>query len=135
MEMAAAQPLLLILTFADAGFRPAFASPRQRFVMLSINTPRALLLRRVNTSLSGTLFFSMCWCIRDVVHFDSRVHAAIKPSHYIRRATWPRKLRRQRSPARSPRRSKSRLKKIAGGLMPARHESLQDDLLLEANFR
>jgi hypothetical protein len=22
----------------------------------------------------------MCWCIRDVVHFDSRVHAAI---HYI----------------------------------------------------
>src|SRR5207247_9489224 len=28
--------------------------------------------------------------------FDSRVHAATKPSHYIRRATWPRKLRRQR---------------------------------------
>ena len=52
--------------------------------------------RRVNTSLSGTLFFSMCWCIRDVVHFDSRVHAAIKPSHYIRRATWPRKRRRRR---------------------------------------
>jgi hypothetical protein len=46
--------------------------------------------------LKPTLFFSMCWCIRDVVHFDSRVHAAIKPSHYIRRATWPRKLRRQR---------------------------------------
>ena len=50
----------------------------------------------VNTSLSRTLFFWMCWCIRDAVHFDSRVHAAIKPSHYIRRATWPRKLRRQR---------------------------------------
>jgi hypothetical protein len=32
----------------------------------------------------------------NVVHLDSRVHAAIKPSHYIRRATWPRKLRRQR---------------------------------------
>ena len=23
----------------------------------------------------------MRWCIRDVVHLDSRVHAAIKPSH------------------------------------------------------
>ncbi len=29
----------------------------------------------VNTSLSGTLFFSVCWCIRDVVHLDPRVHA------------------------------------------------------------
>ena len=35
----------------------------------------------VNTSLSGKLFFSVRWCIRDVVHLDSRVHAAIKPSH------------------------------------------------------
>jgi hypothetical protein len=40
-----------------------------------------LAFRHVNTSLSGTVFFSMCWCIRDAVHFDSRVHAAIKPSH------------------------------------------------------
>ena len=32
--------------------------------------------RCVNTSLSGTLFFSVCWCIREVVHIDSRVHAA-----------------------------------------------------------
>ncbi|MBR0796187.1 hypothetical protein JQ615_12390 [Bradyrhizobium jicamae] len=30
----------------------------------------------VNTSLSWTLFFSTCWCIRDVVHLDSRVRAA-----------------------------------------------------------
>ena len=36
---------------------------------------------RINTSLSGTLFFFECWCIRDGVHLDSRVHAAIKPSH------------------------------------------------------
>jgi len=42
---------------------------------------RALTLFPVNTSLSGTLFFWMRWCIRDVVHLDSRVHAAIKPSH------------------------------------------------------
>ena len=27
------------------------------------------------------MFFLSCWCIRDVVHLDSRVHAAIKPSH------------------------------------------------------
>jgi hypothetical protein len=39
---------------------------------------------------STVLVYSGC------VHLDSRVHAAIKPSHYIRRATWPRKLRRQR---------------------------------------
>jgi len=34
----------------------------------------------INTSLSWTLFFSICWCIRNEVHFDSRMHAAIKPS-------------------------------------------------------
>ena len=38
----------------------------------------------VNTSVSGTMFFLMCWCIRNAVGFYSRVHAAIKPSHYIR---------------------------------------------------
>src|SRR5579883_1619351 len=37
--------------------------------------------RGVNTSLSGKLFFLARWCIRDGVHLDSRVHAAIKPSH------------------------------------------------------
>jgi hypothetical protein len=31
----------------------------------------------INTSLSGTLFFLMCWCMREEVHFDSRVHAAM----------------------------------------------------------
>jgi hypothetical protein len=37
----------------------------------------------VNTSLSGTLFFLSCWCIRDVVHLDPRVHAAIKAISHI----------------------------------------------------
>jgi hypothetical protein len=62
----------------------------------STNARRASPHFSVNTSLSRKLFFSTCWCIRDVVHFDSRVHAATKPSHLHRRATWPRKLRRQR---------------------------------------
>jgi hypothetical protein len=53
-----------------------FASLRERVVALSRIAHCALPLRGVNTSLSGTLFFSMCWCIRDEVHFDSRVHAA-----------------------------------------------------------
>jgi hypothetical protein len=48
---------------------------------LSRRTPCARSLRRVNTSLSGTLFFSQRWCIRKGVHFDSRMHAATKPSH------------------------------------------------------
>jgi hypothetical protein len=38
--------------------------------------------RGINTSLSGTLFFLMCWCMREEVHFDSRVHAAISQLTY-----------------------------------------------------
>jgi hypothetical protein len=53
-----------------------FASLRERAVVLSGIAHCALSLRVVNTSLSGTLFFPMCWCIREEVHFDSRVHAA-----------------------------------------------------------
>ena len=45
-------------------------------VVLTTDARCVLSDRRVNTSLSGTLFFSMCWCIRDAVHFDSRMHAA-----------------------------------------------------------
>src|SRR5258708_30806709 len=85
-----------ILTIDGAGFHAQLAALRECIVVLSMNARSKSSLGHVNTSLSRTLFFSMCWCIRDAVHFDSRVHAAIKPSHYIRRATWPRKLRRQR---------------------------------------
>jgi hypothetical protein len=53
-----------------------FASSCERVAALSRIAHCALPLRSVNTSLSWTLFFSMCWCIRDEVHFDSRVHAA-----------------------------------------------------------
>ena len=48
---------------------------------IAANTHRVRLIILVNTSLSGTVFFSTCWCIRDAVHFDSRMHAATKPSH------------------------------------------------------
>ena len=53
----------------------------ERFNVASLFAHRAHAARRVNTSLSGKLFFLARWCIRDVVHLDSRVHAAIKPSH------------------------------------------------------
>ena len=57
------------------------ASIRVRFGGASIIARGAHTASGVNTSLSGKLFFSLRWCIRDVVHLDSRVHAAIKPSH------------------------------------------------------
>jgi hypothetical protein len=53
-------------------------------------TPRAVRLRRarqaharcaVNTSLSETLFFSSCWCIRDEVHSIPECTQRLKPSH------------------------------------------------------
>jgi len=59
-----------------ANFRALPARLQKQFVVLIANAHRAMLGLRVNTSLSGTLFFSMRWCIRDAVHFDSRMHAA-----------------------------------------------------------
>jgi hypothetical protein len=76
--------------------RQSLASARAHFVVASLIARRARTARAVNTSLSGKLFFLVRWCIRDAVHLDSRVHAAIKAISRHRRATWRRKLRRQR---------------------------------------
>ena len=95
-ENPAAQGLLAILTAGGIDFSRTISHRCSNALPCVDECAQQVCDRHVNTSLSRTLFFSMCWCIRDAVHFDSRVHAATKPSHYIRRATWPRKLRRQR---------------------------------------
>jgi hypothetical protein len=59
-------------------FRALTISPAEKFLVPFAKKRRMLRCSRVNTSLSGTLFFFECWCIRDGVHLDSRVHAAIK---------------------------------------------------------
>jgi hypothetical protein len=80
-ETIAAQSLSAIPAIKLLDFHASFASSRGRVAVLSINVHRQLARRHVNTSLSWTLFFLMCWCIRDAVHLDSRVHAAIRLSH------------------------------------------------------
>jgi hypothetical protein len=74
----------------------AVASSCTRRAGLRVEVRCARSLPPVNTSLSGTLFFSVCWCIRDVVHLDSRVHAACTAISLDRRALWLRKRRRRR---------------------------------------
>jgi hypothetical protein len=95
-ETPAAWALLAILTIAGVGFSRTIRIVTRTYCGVVARRARRARASPCQHFLKRTLFFSMCWCIRDVVHFDSRVHAAIKPSHYIRRATWPRKLRRQR---------------------------------------
>jgi hypothetical protein len=56
-KIPAAQALLDMLTIADVGFCASFASTCEGFVVLSISASHALSHRRVNTSLSRTLFF------------------------------------------------------------------------------
>ena len=47
-----------------------FASSRKRNAVCFDDARCILGVRCVNTSLSETLFFLPCWCIRDVVHLD-----------------------------------------------------------------
>jgi hypothetical protein len=67
-KMPAAQSLLAILTVGVVGFHAHLASLRECIMVLSMNARSKSALGHVNTSLSRTLFFSMCWCIRDAVH-------------------------------------------------------------------
>jgi len=95
-KMPAAQAFSAISTNARTGFSCVFASFRQCIAVLSTTARRALSHRRVNTSLSGTLFFLWCWCIRDACISIPECTQRLSHLTYIRRATWPRKLRRQR---------------------------------------
>ena len=67
----------------------------------------------VNTSLSRTLFFRMCWCIRNEVHFDSRVHAAIKPSHFDQEGNMAKKAKKAKKTVKKAKKAKSAVKKTA----------------------
>jgi hypothetical protein len=57
LEMPAVQLFLAISKIANAIFRALFASSCEWIVALSTAARRALSHRRVNTSLSGKLFF------------------------------------------------------------------------------
>jgi hypothetical protein len=59
------------------------ASARMRMIVVMGDVRCAVEHRSVNTSLSRKLFFSVCWCIRDAVHLDSRMHAANEAISHI----------------------------------------------------
>ena len=56
----------------------------------------------------------MCWCIRNVVHFDSRVHAAIKPSHFIQEGNMAKKAKKAKKATKSAvKKTAKKTKKVA----------------------
>ena len=59
-------------------------------------TPHAIANESSLLILPGTLFFLWCWCIRDACISIPECTQRLSHLTYIRRATWPRKLRRQR---------------------------------------
>lgn len=92
----------------------------------------------VNTSLSGKLFFLVRWCIRDVVHLDSRVHEQTKAISLTLGGQHGQESEEgeegeERSEedceedpqGREEEEVTSLLSKVAGDLMPARHWSLR----------
>jgi hypothetical protein len=76
----AAQSLPACLTNASVDLSGTFCiADRKHRDWLDRRASRARALLRQHF-LKRALFFSLCWCIRDAVHLDSRVHAANKPS-------------------------------------------------------
>jgi hypothetical protein len=55
----------------------------------------------------------MCWCIRDVVHFDSRVHAAIKPSHYNQEGNMAKKAKKAKKAKSAVKKTAKKTRKVA----------------------
>src|SRR6266496_1807035 len=95
-KMPAAQDLLAIMTVGGVGFsRPSRIAARIYIDVVDECARQVCASARQHFLKQDAVFFNVL-VYSGCSAFDSRVHAAIKPSHYIRRATWPRKLRRQR---------------------------------------
>jgi hypothetical protein len=77
----AAQPFPEFLTIAGVEFSRVTRIAHQRVCASSRNAPSSHRHRCVNTSLSGTLFFSMCWCIRKVCISIPECTQRLEPSH------------------------------------------------------
>jgi hypothetical protein len=55
----------------------------------------------------------MCWCIRDVVHFDSRVHAATS-DHFIQEGNMAKKAKKAKKATKSAvKKTAKKTKKVA----------------------
>ena len=94
----------------DAAFP---ASRRQWNVALVPAAHGLLAASNINTSLSWTLFFLMCWCIRDAVHLDSRVHAA-KYSHLtILEGNMAKKAKKAKKAKSAVKKTAKKTKKVA----------------------
>jgi hypothetical protein len=95
-KMPAAQSLPTTLTVCGIGFsRPSRVAARMHMGVVDECAQQVCAGARQHFLKQDAVFFNVL-VYSGCSAFDSRVHAAIKPSHYIRRATWPRKLRRQR---------------------------------------
>ena len=79
--MAAAQPLHAMLTFTDVGPARAFRiTSRTHYRVVDDGAAHALMSRRQHFLKRDAVFFNVL-VYSGWVHFDSRVHAAIKSSH------------------------------------------------------
>ncbi|MGA2290443.1 hypothetical protein [Bradyrhizobium sp.] len=96
---------------ASSHFRALRAAIRQRIVVSPGSARYAPRLARVNTSLSGTVFFLTCWCIRDAVHFDSRVHAAI--SHLTSEGNMAKKAKKAKKAKSAVKKTAKKTRKVA----------------------
>src|SRR5258706_3193490 len=95
-EMVAAQSLRAILAVGNVGFsRSSRIAARMHYDVADECAQQVCAWACQHFLKQDAVFFNVL-VYSGCSAFDSRVHAAIKPSHYIRRATWRRKLRRQR---------------------------------------
>ncbi len=91
----------------SSGLRRTFAA------LASSNARECARAQSVNTSLSETLFFSMCWCNPTVVHFDSRVHVAIKPSHNLMEGNMAKKAKKAKKAKSAVKKTAKKTRKVA----------------------
>src|ERR1041385_876822 len=96
-KTSAAQAFSAISTIDDAGFsRIVHIASSKHGGIDDARASRALTLSRQHFLKRDAVFFDVLVYSGCSAFRFPNARSELKPSHYIRRATWPRKLRRQR---------------------------------------
>jgi len=112
-KITAAQWFSSILTFDNVDMSRTFRIARRAHFAIVVSRAGLARVSARQHFLKRTLFFSMRWCIRDDVHLDSRVHAAIRAISLHQEGNMAKKAKKAKKAKSAVKKTAKKTRKVA----------------------
>ena len=101
------------MTFDDVDRSRTIRIARRARIAIVVSCSRLVPIFPRQHFLKRTLFFSRRWCIRDDVHFDSRVHAAIRAISLHQEGNMAKKAKKAKKAKSAVKKTAKKTRKVA----------------------